>query len=268
MLISVIIPSYKPQSYLYECLGALAKQTFDKAEFEVIIILNGCNEPYLSEIQQFLARSPLQTHLVQTDVPGVSNARNIGLEVARGDFIAFIDDDDLVSETYLTAMYEIAVQGYIPLANLIAFEDSQSRPISSNYITDVFNKYAGKEEITDIVSIRSFFSTSVCKLLAREVIGKKRFDVKLTNGEDCVFMFAISDKCHSFKLTPQDAIYFRRVRAHSANARAYAWSIGQRMRNAFRCIWRYSKIYFSAMGTYDFMFYATRVAGALRSIVK
>ena len=123
MLISVIIPSYKPQPYLYECLMSLEKQTFDKAEFEVIIILNGCNEPYQSEIEQFVSHVSLCVRVMQTDVPGVSNARNIGLDVAQGDFVTFVDDDDLVSETYLEGMYAIAAQGRIPLSNLIAFQE-------------------------------------------------------------------------------------------------------------------------------------------------
>lgn len=268
MKISVIIPSYRPQSYLYECLMSLERQRFDKQCFEVIIVLNGCCEPYRSEIVGWLSHMSLNAYVLQTEVAGVSNARNIGLDHAQGDFITFIDDDDLVSETYLSAMYALAMQGYIPLSNLIAFENDDLEQVVPNYISEVFCAHNQDGVIDNIVVVRSFFSTSVCKLLAKDIVGERRFDVHLTHGEDCVFMFAISDKCHSFQFTPHDAVYFRRIRAHSANTVAYSWSRSEKMRNAFRCIWRYSKSYFTAMGAYNFMFYVTRVAGALRSIVK
>ena len=53
MKISVIIPTYKPQVYLWECLDTVYAQTFSKKEFEVILVLNGCNEPYNSQIQEY-----------------------------------------------------------------------------------------------------------------------------------------------------------------------------------------------------------------------
>lgn len=54
MKISVIIPSYKPRDYLFECLDSLSCQTFPHDEFEVVLILNGCKEPYISTINSYL----------------------------------------------------------------------------------------------------------------------------------------------------------------------------------------------------------------------
>ena len=81
MKISVIVPTYKPQAYLWECLN----QTFPKTEYELILVLNGCNEPYNAQIKDWLAKhSDLQVQYIQTDEAGVSNARNMALDVARG----------------------------------------------------------------------------------------------------------------------------------------------------------------------------------------
>ena len=54
MKISVIVPTYKPQAYLWECLNSLCLQTLSKEDFEVILVLNGCCEPYKTQIQQYL----------------------------------------------------------------------------------------------------------------------------------------------------------------------------------------------------------------------
>ena len=53
MKISVIIPSYKPQEYLWQCLDSLCSQTFPKEDFELILVLNGCKEPYYEQIKAY-----------------------------------------------------------------------------------------------------------------------------------------------------------------------------------------------------------------------
>ena len=103
MKISVIIPSYKPGDYFRVCLASLKSQTLSKDKFEVIIILNGCSEPWLSEVKALIENyaRDVAIRLIQTGTPGVSNARNIGIDNAKGEYITFIDDDDYVSPRYL-----------------------------------------------------------------------------------------------------------------------------------------------------------------------
>ncbi len=85
MKISVIVPTYKPQAYLWECLDSIHNQTFPKTEFELVLVLNGCCDPYNEQIKDWIkAHSDLQIQYFQTDERGVSNARNIGLNAARG----------------------------------------------------------------------------------------------------------------------------------------------------------------------------------------
>ena len=85
MKISVIIPTYKPQEYLWKCLDSLDRQTLSNDNFEVILVLNGCKEPYYSQIKNYIAkRNDLNIIFIQTDEGGVSNARNKGLDIAKG----------------------------------------------------------------------------------------------------------------------------------------------------------------------------------------
>ena len=101
--ISVIIPTYKPQDYLWECLDSLLIQTFPKEDFEIILVLNGCIEPYKSKIEQYIVdkMQGVNVNFIHTEVGGVSNARNIALDQTRGEFITFLDDDDYFSKTTL-----------------------------------------------------------------------------------------------------------------------------------------------------------------------
>ena len=94
---------------MWQCLDSLNAQTLDKRLWEVIIVLNGCSEPWETEIKQYIqSRHLTNARLIQTDEGSVSNARNIGLDQAKGEYIAFLDDDDYVSPTYLEALAAIA----------------------------------------------------------------------------------------------------------------------------------------------------------------
>ena len=200
MKISVIIPSYKPQGYLWECLDSICGQTFDKEAFEVILVLNGCKEPFESEIKRYIADHPgLNWNFIQTDQGGVSNARNIGIEHAKGDYLTFIDDDDYVSETYLQEMYDIALQGYTPLSNVVAFNDGDDKPVPY-YITDCFMKRKDSPQC-GLMQVRSLLSVPFAKLLAKGTVGTRRFNTRFALGEDSLFVFSVSDKIAPMKCT-------------------------------------------------------------------
>ena len=167
MEISVIIPTYKPKNYIWDCLHSLNSQTLNPEMFEVIIILNGCNEPYLSQLKSHIhSCSPaLHIHVIQTDVSGVSNARNIGLDHAKGKYIAFIDDDDYISPNYLEELYKLVNQDTIALAYPYAFYDGNPETQLPYRITDAYD-YCIKHHCHSIASrARKFFSGPCMKLI-------------------------------------------------------------------------------------------------------
>ena len=138
MKISVIIPTYKPDYTLYECLDSLSRQTLSMNEFEVILILNGEQQPYEQEIQQYLNNSPLKIQYIYSLEKGVSNARNIGIKHATGDYITFIDSDDWVSENYLAGLLEKTNNSQMALAKVQRFDDL-SKQISNIYLTQLYD---------------------------------------------------------------------------------------------------------------------------------
>ena len=78
MKITVIVPTYKPQAYLWECLDSIYNQTLQKSDYELVLVLNGCNEPYKTQILEWLSKhKDMKVQFFQTDMGGVSNARNI-----------------------------------------------------------------------------------------------------------------------------------------------------------------------------------------------
>jgi len=263
-MVSVIIPTYKPQEYIYTCLNSLKEQSLAPKLFEIILVLNGCNEPFYSDLSQFIEdqMQALNVRLIQMDEAGVSSARNRGLTKAAGQFIAFIDDDDYVSPSYLKEMYDIAKQGYTPVSNISAFKDNGTENIP-NYIALSFNKNKLRSN-PNIVQLRSFFSTACCKLIDRKIIANRGFNPRYTHGEDSLFMALISDKVGRLKLTSENAVYYRRIRKNSAVTKKR--TIKKKIGSNLQLAWAFAKIYLRAPHRYNFLFISTRIVASIRNI--
>lgn len=264
MDISIIIPTYKPQDYIWECLHSINLQTLPKSTFEVLIILNGCKEPYYSKITSFLHKNfqDMNFRVIHTDTKGVSNARNVGIEAAHGKYLTFIDDDDSISPRYLQEMYEIAEKGILPISNILAFHMSKEN-IVPYYATEKFRKYY--KETSNIFQVRSLFSVVCCKLVASDIIGNRRFNTHFNNGEDSLFMFGISDKINTISKTSDQAIYYRRIRPNSATTSAKSQK--SLFCYKFKIQMAYFKLWMKNPLKYNFLFFISRlVAAALVNI--
>ncbi len=264
MRISVIIPTYKPQDYIWECLDSIKNQTFAKEDFEVILVLNGCREPYYTQIQEYIDKNFVgyNVNFIQTDQGGVSNARNIALDVAKGEYITFIDDDDYVSPSYLEELSNVATYDVVAISNAKAFYDGTREPAAYG-LDKYYSIYSKRKGRQKFYKCRKFFSGPVMKLIHRDVIGNRRFDVQFKNGEDNLFMFLISDRLRYVEFTSENAIYYRRYRINSAMQKTR--SCKDKIRNSIRIVRKYISIY--PNGGYSLSFFCTRILAEMKFIM-
>ena len=103
--ISVVVPIYNVSAYLAHCLEPLRTQTFQ--DFEAILVDDGSTDNCAQIISEFTAKDSRFSVISQPNM-GVSAARNRALEVARGEFIAFLDGDDFVRKDFLEVLYRTA----------------------------------------------------------------------------------------------------------------------------------------------------------------
>lgn len=264
MDISVIIPTYKPESYLWECLDSLTSQTLSYEQYEIIVVLNGERNPYEIEIENYIQKHlEVNIQYYYSPLPGVSNARNIGLDNAKGDYVAFVDDDDFVSKNYLEELLKHADVDTIPVCRPLSFIDGTQDYYAYN-ITRDFDKYSGETRVP-FYKPKRFFNGPVYKLIHKDVIGSRRFDVRFKNGEDSLFMFLISDKMKYVEFADSSAIYYRRIRTNSATQSKKAF--GYSFRNYTKLIFVHTKIFFGGFPRYNFLFYLNSVLGRVKSII-
>ena len=103
--VSVIVPVYQVEAYLPRCLDSILAQTF--TDYELILVNDGTKDGCPAIMQAYADRDS-RIHQVHKENGGLSSARNAGLDVARGEYIAFVDSDDYVSSDWLADIVRAA----------------------------------------------------------------------------------------------------------------------------------------------------------------
>ena len=100
--ISIIIPVYNIAPYLEECVESIINQSF--TDFEVILVDDGSNDGSTDLCDKYKTYSNFR--VIHTKNEGAAHARNTGLDIAKGKYVAFIDGDDVIVENYLEILYK------------------------------------------------------------------------------------------------------------------------------------------------------------------
>lgn len=101
-LISIIVPVYKVEQYLDECIETIVSQTYRNIE---IVLVDDGSPDRCSEICDEWAEKDTRIHVIHKENGGLSDARNVGLAASSGSFIAFVDSDDLLEPEYIEYLY-------------------------------------------------------------------------------------------------------------------------------------------------------------------
>lgn len=260
MKVSIIIPTYKPGDYIKECLDSIIGQTLLSNEFEIIIVLNGPKDPYYQILEEYIARHDTHSFkLIYTDILGVSNARNIGIDNAKGEYITFVDDDDIISAEYLKELLAVSNPTCIGVSNGYAFYND----IKEKRIYKISNIHTTlKNDNFSFLKYRMYLSSPVYKIIHRAIIGNTRFNTSMRISEDSIFCFTISKNIREMKCADSSAIYYVRIRKDSATRRKIATSYIIRL--TLKKLWLFTKIYLSNPLKYNFPLYASRIMASIK----
>ena len=113
-LISIIIPVYNVEKYLEDCLNSVVNQTYKNLE---IILIDDGSTDNSGKICDLYAKKDNRIVVIHKENAGVSSARNVGLKIAKGLYIGFVDPDDYIAED----MYEILYQNIIKMIIIYLF---------------------------------------------------------------------------------------------------------------------------------------------------
>lgn len=104
--ISIVIPVYNAERYLEECMEAILGQTF--RDYEILCINDGSQDGSMKILSQYQEKYPALIHVCSQENQGQATARNVGVDKASGEYIAFLDADDLIEKDYFEVLYTAA----------------------------------------------------------------------------------------------------------------------------------------------------------------
>ena len=183
--ISVIVPVYNVEDYLERCVESILQQTY--AHFELILINDGSTDSS-GQICDHLASQYENIKVYHIENAGVSNARNMGIQLATGSWVTFIDSDDFVTQDYLATLAS-AVEGLN-----VGFVIAPLHHIKNGIVTDL-PPHSGKTELWSteetmkellMTTRTSFFP--VAKLFKRDLLADEKFNTNYHLAEDALFL--------------------------------------------------------------------------------
>lgn len=198
MKLSIIVPVYNLENYIATTLESLLSICFS-FDFEIIVINDGSTDGSESIIHGYQKKYG-QITLYSIEHQGVSNARNIGISCAGGEYIAFVDGDDTVEPDFFErAVQELDGGGY-------DFVQGNYRRIDGNTSYDQFVSEDVVITEKDIMLENLFglekliYNAVWGKVYRAEIVEDTLFDITIKIGEDLKFVFDVIEKSKKIKL--------------------------------------------------------------------
>ena len=148
-LLSIIVPVYKVEEYIRPCIDSIFKQGLDDADFEVIIVNDGTPDKSMEIIADIIAAHQNIT-VINQENQGPSMARNNAMKMATGDYVQFLDSDDLLIDNTLPYLLNNAISSEADLivADYISMNDNKIIQFKNNFFKQrngKISKKRGKE---------------------------------------------------------------------------------------------------------------------------
>lgn len=141
-IVSIVVPVYKVEKYLRRCVNSLTNQTL--SDIEIILVDDGSPDK-CPEICDELANSDSRIKVVHQKNSGVAAARNKGMHIATGEYMAFVDSDDYVEPEMYGEMYKVAKEHHCDIVMCDCKKEFVNR--SENYTHDIRAGYYSRDEL-------------------------------------------------------------------------------------------------------------------------
>ena len=209
MRVSVVIPCFNVGKYLADCIDSVMERLpFD---FEVIMVNDGSTDDTLLVMETYKIKYPKSINIINQKNGGLSDARNVGTEVAQGEYICYIDSDDWISSDAIMKLYDFAVENqceivqcgfYYAYKDYLLYDDRYLDNKATPFILD--NNTAMHERIKNKY-IKNF---AWGKLYKADLVKKYKFP-KGRFYEDCFWQHLIIHDVKHYGVIPEPMYYYR-----------------------------------------------------------
>jgi glycosyltransferase involved in cell wall biosynthesis len=232
-VVSVVIGTYQGGATIGDALRSLARQTLPKDRFEVLVVQNGPPDDTAAVVDEVRREYPgLLLRRVAYATPGAGRARNVGMAIARGEYVTFVDDDDTVSEEYLEALLACSAPDTVGAAYMAEVNPPGAPPDFS--LTRLLPQLVHAGRTLTPGEILVVLTYNVGKMMPTALARAVGFDSDLRSGEDIDFYMRFFTAFPLLvRVTPIEAhaVYYRAVVPNSLSRQpeSYDFNVTQRL---------------------------------------
>ncbi len=208
-LVSIIIPAYNVDNYLEECVHSLLCQTYKN--YEVIIIDDGSTDNTYT-VGRRLTDESANVKLFRQENQGVSIARNAGIQKANGEFVVFVDADDIVAPQYIETLVECAKRSDMGMVGFTSEREKIATKVNMN-IVDI----CASDMMESILCGTNYDGYLWNKIFLKKIIedNNLKFQKNIVVWEDLLFVVQYLKKCDKVSIL-DEMLYYYRYREGSA----------------------------------------------------
>lgn len=206
--VSVIIPVFNVKDYLEKCVGSILAQTYKNTE--ILLIDDGSTDGSSQLCDKLALRSDKVT-VIHQENRGVSNARNIGIERATGDFITFVDADDYVAEVMIAELYDAISKerSDISICGTFIFRSGQQPYVDMGLFKQ--QTYDNNKAIKKLLYQDDITNSVFGRLYRKSLFKNVRFPEDISIGEDLDLNYSLFLCARKITVIPQKMyFYFQR----------------------------------------------------------
>ncbi len=209
--VSIVIPVYNVKPYLTQCLNSVLCQSHK--DWEAILVDDGSFDGSERICQEY-AENDSRFVVVHQENAGAANAKNHGLDLVSGDYVAFLDSDDYVEPDWLEKLVKAAEESHADIVECLFAKEYVDHVIPAKYEKEKAKEFSAQEYLAEYLfdwSSSLFWN----KLFAHRVVKNVRFRRERRCIDDEFFTYkAISSAMHIVRI--DDILYHYRQRASSA----------------------------------------------------
>ena len=204
MKISIIVPVYNVEEYLPRCIDSILQQSF--SSYELLLIDDG-SEDQSGTLCDNYAKKDSRIKVIHQSNQGQAKARNIGIKLARGEWVCFVDSDDVIHPQMLERLYYAAIKSNAGISMCSAIESDEIRSTFFNPISFNYECYIVNEQFLKGLLTKSYYYWVVwAKLIQKEIVEKYPFEVGRVYEDNevvCKWLYyagkvAVSSQCLYF----------------------------------------------------------------------
>ena len=218
-MISVIVPIFRVDKYLDQCVESIVNQTYQN--IEIILVDDGSDDNCPIICDNWRKKDP-RARVIHKPNGGLSRARNVGIEFAHGDFITFVDGDDWIDERLFETSMKAIIENDADIAVCKAvsvYKDGQKEAASAPSLQYLCISDTS-EKIKLTLSLPPYKDSAFSggfawkKLIKKEIMKNIRFIEDRSMCEDELFSLLIFKEAKRVAISPSSA-YFYRIRSSS-----------------------------------------------------